>query len=763
MLSYILALTVALGSFALYMAAFFFPEVHRKGDFIWSGVGLFYALVLWFCAGRITGAVLLGETASISLLGWLGWQTLKLRREVTPSQERTQIAEPEKLTAGVSQVGGGLTNLFKRKSKSAPVPVENTVVPTADIPQPAQIPQPIAEVDGSSVNQLVETATELQTPASQETIRQETPVSEEAIAVTMAETLYEEIEQAAKSVAFEEILPPEARPNATPAPEALAAPPEEVLNPESLRPTPAPDALDAPLEEVLNPEIPSVKEAFISAREEVLSAPEQIEPASGDTQPITTNAEALEQVEPASGDTQPVTTNIENMPAAAALEGATGESDTLEDDEFDDEVFEPAPPTSAKPPQKPTAVKRPQESRPTKPTAAADGGANQLLAPVAGLISTLQNGIQGLLNKVKKPKTQPERKTPSSASVSKRVEEQSPLQVDAVLEVSVVDTVITDAEIVSESTTIITDANNPDAPVTVVVEELTILTEPATSTDSSTETTSRLEAIPPNPPSPELVEAAQESANEVTDSSQSQIPIEEIAPEVELAPPAEGSDEENLEVSAEAEPEPAEALDIPPLEATPLELEPTSSALTTPSASEAQFPTPSIEIPIQPTAPKTETSESESRLEAIPPNPPSPELVEAAQESANEVTDSSQSQIPIEEIAPEVELAPPAEGFDEENLEVSVEAEPEPAEAIDIPPLEATPVELEPTPPASATPSASAPTPSAPGTPPQAAQKDNVAKVMRAGRQDPALVEPAKRSAEAKSKSNPNADEGKGA
>ena len=142
MLSYILALTVALGSFALYMAAFFFPEVHRKGDFIWSGVGLFYALVLWFCAGRITGAVLLGETASISLLGWLGWQTLKLRREVTPSQERTQIAEPEKLTAGVSQLGGGLTNLFKRKSKPAPVPVENTGVPAADIPQPTQIPQP---------------------------------------------------------------------------------------------------------------------------------------------------------------------------------------------------------------------------------------------------------------------------------------------------------------------------------------------------------------------------------------------------------------------------------------------------------------------------------------------------------------------------------------------------------------------------------------------------------------------------------------------
>ncbi len=89
MLAYLLAIVIALGSFSFYMAAFFVPEVHRRQDFVWSGVGMFYALVLWVCADRFTGAVLLGQIASVSLLGWLGWQTLGLRRTLTPEAVRT--------------------------------------------------------------------------------------------------------------------------------------------------------------------------------------------------------------------------------------------------------------------------------------------------------------------------------------------------------------------------------------------------------------------------------------------------------------------------------------------------------------------------------------------------------------------------------------------------------------------------------------------------------------------------------------------------
>lgn len=91
MLAYVLAIIIAIGSFSFYMAAFFVPEMHRRQDFIWSGLGMFYAVVLWFCAGRITGAVLLGQIASVVLLSWLGWHTLELRRDLTPEPVRTPV------------------------------------------------------------------------------------------------------------------------------------------------------------------------------------------------------------------------------------------------------------------------------------------------------------------------------------------------------------------------------------------------------------------------------------------------------------------------------------------------------------------------------------------------------------------------------------------------------------------------------------------------------------------------------------------------
>jgi Ycf66 protein N-terminus len=97
MLAYILAVLVGTGSVGLYISAFFFPEIHRKQDFIWSGVGFFYALVLWIYARQETGGILLGQTTSVALLGWLAWQTLTLRRQLVPVSQQTPIPNTTKL------------------------------------------------------------------------------------------------------------------------------------------------------------------------------------------------------------------------------------------------------------------------------------------------------------------------------------------------------------------------------------------------------------------------------------------------------------------------------------------------------------------------------------------------------------------------------------------------------------------------------------------------------------------------------------------
>ncbi|MHC5597071.1 MAG: Ycf66 family protein, partial [Nostoc sp.] len=103
MLAFVLALVVGVASLAIYIAAFFFPEIHRKNDFIWSGVGLFYALVLWVFAPRITGGLLLGHLASVALLVWFGWQTLSLRRQLTPQAQQTQIPSAETVRTGIQE------------------------------------------------------------------------------------------------------------------------------------------------------------------------------------------------------------------------------------------------------------------------------------------------------------------------------------------------------------------------------------------------------------------------------------------------------------------------------------------------------------------------------------------------------------------------------------------------------------------------------------------------------------------------------------
>jgi Ycf66 protein N-terminus len=133
MLAYILAVLVGTGSVGLYLSAFFFPEIHRKQDFIWSGAGFFYALVLWIYARQETGGILLGQATSVALLGWLAWQNLKLRRQLVPVNQQTPIPSTTKIKEKLG---------VKQPVAKQPTPKQSVVKPVTptEPKQTAQVP-----------------------------------------------------------------------------------------------------------------------------------------------------------------------------------------------------------------------------------------------------------------------------------------------------------------------------------------------------------------------------------------------------------------------------------------------------------------------------------------------------------------------------------------------------------------------------------------------------------------------------------------------
>jgi hypothetical protein len=235
MLAYVLALAVGLGSLAIYLAAFFFPEIHRKNDFIWSGVGFFYALVLWVFARRITGGLLLGHVASVALLGWSITQTLSLRRQVTPKTQQTPIPSTEAVTNTIqnqasnislpqrlSQIQKGFGGVFsgakdkaqqtlnKKTPQTTPVEVVDKRTP---IPE-----QPVAPTttDITPEQAVVTTDTESKSETVPEAIPPNPPAPELVEAAKQAAAVEEAAVAELAKIPVEEI-----------APDAVLAPPAE--------------------------------------------------------------------------------------------------------------------------------------------------------------------------------------------------------------------------------------------------------------------------------------------------------------------------------------------------------------------------------------------------------------------------------------------------------------------------------------------------------------------------------------------------------
>jgi hypothetical protein len=170
MLAYFLALVVSFGSLSIYLSAFFFPEIHRKQDFIWSGVGLFYALILWIFAPRITGGLLLGHIASVSMLVWFITQTLLLRRQLTPEIQQTPVPSPELVKASlqtqisnfsISDKLGQISGFFGGLLTGAKAKVQQTVskkpVTTTPTPELVDKTEPTSTVSQVTIVETTET------------------------------------------------------------------------------------------------------------------------------------------------------------------------------------------------------------------------------------------------------------------------------------------------------------------------------------------------------------------------------------------------------------------------------------------------------------------------------------------------------------------------------------------------------------------------------------------------------------------------------
>lgn len=258
MLAYVLAFAVAIGSLAIYLAAFFFPEIHRKNDFILSGVGLFYALILWVFSPRITGGLLLGHVASVALLWWFGWQTLSLRRQLTPQTEQTPVPSSETVKTSIQQqvtklsvqerLGqlqqaiGGVFSGVKNKVRQTPskkAPATPSVPPAAKpdveiIDNRTPVTEKVAE---EAV--VAESPTPVVEPPAEETVTTESPtrILEQPTQETAAP-----VETEAKTDTVPQVIPPH-----PPSPELVeAAQPQTEEKPPIPVAEVAPDAVLAP-------------------------------------------------------------------------------------------------------------------------------------------------------------------------------------------------------------------------------------------------------------------------------------------------------------------------------------------------------------------------------------------------------------------------------------------------------------------------------------------------------------------------------------
>ena len=258
-MTHILALIVGLGSLAVYLAAFFFPEVHRKNDFYLSGLGLFYALVLWVFAPRIGGWFFLGQLAAVALLFWFGLQTFSLRRQLTPAMQQTPVPTAETVKNNIKEpaakslqqrVGGlfksvtGILPGKKEQVSQTPTATQSvSTPPTAEDTSAATIGKTLTDaidedilstqmkipVSDTPVTIVDNTDTPITTETASEATSTDAATTTEIPQVIAPDSPPEEVVEASENAEEEKTIPPveEIAPDAELAPPA-EAPPEKI-------------------------------------------------------------------------------------------------------------------------------------------------------------------------------------------------------------------------------------------------------------------------------------------------------------------------------------------------------------------------------------------------------------------------------------------------------------------------------------------------------------------------------------------------------
>jgi len=207
MLAYILAIAIALASVVLFFSAFFAPKLHRKDDFLWSGVGLIYGLILWVCAGRFTGGALLGQMAAVVLVLSFAWQTISLRAAIANPEKQAGI----KTFSLLDWIGGGLG---KKKAKVPPIAktAVETVTPGETTASLTETPvEPADVVETEIPESLTEEAIALDHEITDETVEPETSSSLETEEISVPEKIVSSVEESLTEKPKENITPPKAR------------------------------------------------------------------------------------------------------------------------------------------------------------------------------------------------------------------------------------------------------------------------------------------------------------------------------------------------------------------------------------------------------------------------------------------------------------------------------------------------------------------------------------------------------------------------